>query len=199
MYDMALNGLDPEELLEVAIEEALAGLAEGGIPIGGAIYGPTGELVGRGHNRRVQHNDPSSHGETDAFRNAGRQSTWLDKIFVSTLSPCWYCSGLIYQFGFPTLIIGDDQGRKHESTEWLESNGVEVVQLRSPRLSKMFSPGPSPTRRCGPRTPGGGWRAARASRPGPGQARASPRGGQSPPHGADYRGPGGHDDLRRGQ
>jgi cytosine deaminase len=139
MNDMTLNGLDPEELLEVAIEEALAGLAEGGIPIGGAIYGPTGEVVGRGHNRRVQHNDPSSHGETDAFRNAGRQSTWLDKIFVSTLSPCWYCSGLIYQFGFPTLIIGDDQGRTHESTEWLESKGVDVVQLRSPGLSTMFS------------------------------------------------------------
>jgi cytosine deaminase len=188
MNDMTLNGLDPEELLEVAIEEALAGLAEGGIPIGGAIYGPTGEVVGRGHNRRVQHNDPSSHGETDAFRNAGRQSTWLDKIFVSTLSPCWYCSGLIYQFGFPTLIIGDDQGRTHESTEWLESKGVDVVQLRSPRLSTMLGRG----------------RRAVAGRqlelPGPAQVerRRLPRGGQSQPHGADYRGPGGHDDLRGG-
>ncbi|MGO9658437.1 MAG: nucleoside deaminase [Acidimicrobiales bacterium] len=136
---MALYGLDPEKLLEVAIEEAQLGLREGGIPIGGAIYGPAGELVGRGHNRRVQHNDPSSHGETDTFRNAGRQPTWGDKIFVSSLSPCWYCSGLIYQFGFPTLIIGDDQGRRHESTEWLASRGVEVVQLHSAELSEMFS------------------------------------------------------------
>jgi cytosine deaminase len=131
--------LDVDELVAVAIEEAMTGLAEGGVPIGAAIFAPDGSVVGRGHNRRVQHGDPSSHGETDAFRNAGRQPTWRDKIFVSSLSPCWYCSGLVHVFGFPTLIIADDQGHeKMDSISWLESTGVEVIQLHSPELREMF-------------------------------------------------------------
>lgn len=137
---MPAHTFDPEALLSVAIEEAMLGLEEGGIPIGAAIFEPDGALVGRGHNRRVQHGDPSSHGETDAFRNAGRQASWSDKIFVSSLSPCWYCSGLIYQFGFPTLIIGDDSwSSEGGSILWLESKGVEIIQLHSPELTAMFS------------------------------------------------------------
>src|SRR6202171_6471235 len=87
-------------ILSVAVAEARKGLAEGGIPIGAAIFDPSGQLIGAGHNRRVQHDDPSMHGETDAFRNAGRQRSYRNLIMVTTLAPCWYCSGLVRQFGF---------------------------------------------------------------------------------------------------
>src|SRR5258705_13792208 len=94
------------QMLKIAIEEAHQGLAEGGIPIGAAIFDRHGTLLGRGHNRRIQENDPSIHGETDAFRRAGRQRTYRDKIMVTTLAPCWYCSGLVRQFCMPTVIVG---------------------------------------------------------------------------------------------
>src|SRR5208282_3933545 len=94
-------------MLRVAIEEARQGLAEGGIPIGAALFDRSGKLLGRGHNRRVQENDPSVHGETDAFRKAGRQRSYRDKIMVTTLAPCWYCSGLVRQFGIGTLVVGE--------------------------------------------------------------------------------------------
>jgi cytosine/creatinine deaminase len=86
-------------MLQTAIEEARRGLAEGGIPIGAAVFDRDGRLLGSGHNRRVQDGDPSAHGETDAFRKAGRQKSYRDKMMVTTLAPCWYCSGLIRQFG----------------------------------------------------------------------------------------------------
>src|ERR1700757_1637978 len=92
------------QMLRIAIEEARQGLTEGGIPIGAALFDREGKLLGRGHNRRVQENDPSVHGETDAFRRAGRQRTYRDKIMVTTLAPCWYCSGLVRQFGISTVI-----------------------------------------------------------------------------------------------
>src|SRR5215467_9636297 len=87
-------------MLEVASAEARKRLAEGGIPIGAAIFDQAGKLLGAGHNRRIQHGDPSMHGETDAFRNAGRQQSYRKLTMVTTLAPCWYCSGLIRQFGF---------------------------------------------------------------------------------------------------
>jgi creatinine deaminase len=91
-----------ERMLAVALEEARLGLAEGGIPIGAALFTKTGELVSRGHNRRVQQGDPSVHGETDAFRAAGRQKSYRDLVMVTTLAPCWYCSGLVRQFRYPS-------------------------------------------------------------------------------------------------
>src|SRR5262252_4810217 len=94
-------------MLEVALAEARKGLAEGGIPIGAAIFDDTGKLLGVGHNRRVQNGDPSMHGETDAFRNAGRQRSYRKLIMVTTLAPCWYCSGLVRQFGFGTVVVGE--------------------------------------------------------------------------------------------
>src|SRR6266849_7950557 len=96
-------------MLKVAVEEARAGLAEGGIPIGAALFGRDGKLLGRGRNRRVQEGDPSAHGETDAFRKAGRQRSYRDKIMVTTLAPCWYCSGLIRQFGIGRVIVGESR------------------------------------------------------------------------------------------
>jgi cytosine/creatinine deaminase len=122
--------LDPHALLAIAIAQARQGLSENGIPIGAAIFDATGKLLGAGHNRRVQHNDPSAHGETDAFRNAGRQRTYRDKIMVTTLAPCWYCSGLVRQFGFETLIVGESQNFQG-GVPWLRDLGVKVIDLNS--------------------------------------------------------------------
>lgn len=129
--------LDRHQLLEVAIEEAQLGLDEGGIPIGAALFNGDGSLLGRGHNRRVQDGDPSIHGETDAFRNAGRQRSYRDTIMVTTLAPCWYCSGLIRQFGIGTVIIGESVNFQG-GVEWLREHGVEIVDLNSDRCVEML-------------------------------------------------------------
>jgi len=121
---------DHAQMLAVALEEARAGLAEGGIPIGAALFHADGTLLGRGHNRRVQDDDPSVHGETDAFRNAGRRRTYRDTVMVTTLSPCWYCSGLVRQFGISTVIIGESRTFQG-GADWLRDNGVIVVDLDS--------------------------------------------------------------------
>ena len=115
-------------MLEVALAEARQGLAEGGIPIGAAIFDETGKLVGAGHNRRVQNGDPSMHGETDAFRNAGRQRSYRRLTMVTTLAPCWYCSGLIRQFGFARVVVGESRTFQG-GIEWLRSLGIEVIDL----------------------------------------------------------------------
>ena len=124
-------------MLEIAIEEARQGLAEGGIPIGAAIFERSGTLLGRGHNRRIQENDPSIHGETDAFRRAGRQRTYRDKIMVTTLAPCWYCSGLVRQFGIPTVIVGESENFRG-GIDWLRGNGVEVIDLNSAECIRLL-------------------------------------------------------------
>lgn len=122
--------MDYAGMLRVAIEEARQGRTEGGIPIGAAIFDASGRLVGRGHNRRVQDGDPSMHGETSAFRNAGRQRNYRDLIMVSTLAPCWYCSGLVRQFGFRTLVVGESRNFPG-GLDWLRENGVKVIDLDS--------------------------------------------------------------------
>lgn len=127
-----------KEMLAVAIEEAKLGLAEGGIPIGAALFDSNGNLLGRGHNRRVQENDPSIHGETDAFRKAGRQRTYRDKIMVTTLAPCWYCSGLIRQFNIGKVIVGESITFSG-GMEWLRANGVEVVDLNFEECIRMMT------------------------------------------------------------
>jgi cytosine/creatinine deaminase len=127
---MMSNTPDYEAMLKVAIEEARRGLAEGGIPIGAALFTRGGELLGAGHNRRVQENDPSVHGETDAFRKAGRQRSYRDKIMVTTLAPCWYCSGLVRQFRIGTVVVGESANFAG-GVEWLRESGVEVIDLRS--------------------------------------------------------------------
>ena len=120
--------LDPAALLKIAIEEARQGVAEGGIPIGAALFDGEGNLLGRGHNRRVQENDPSIHGETDAFRKAGRQRSYKNTIMATTLAPCWYCSGLVRQFGIGTVIVGESQTFQG-GIDWLRENGVTVIDL----------------------------------------------------------------------
>jgi cytosine/creatinine deaminase len=133
--NMATTGY--EEMLQVAIAEARAGLAEGGIPIGAAIFDATGQLVGSGHNRRVQHDDPSAHGETDAFRRAGRQRSYRDLTMVTTLAPCWYCSGLVRQFGFRRVIVGESQTFQG-GIAWLRENGIEVIDLDSAECKALL-------------------------------------------------------------
>ena len=132
------SAVNPQTLLAVALREARAGLAEGGIPIGAAIFTHDGRLLGAGHNRRVQHNDPSAHGETDAFRNAGRQRSYRDLIMVTTLAPCWYCSGLIRQFGFRTVIVGESRTFQG-GVDWLRSLGVEVLDLESEECVQLLA------------------------------------------------------------
>ncbi|HSF24041.1 MAG TPA: nucleoside deaminase [Blastocatellia bacterium] len=129
--------IDYAALLRVAIEEAREGLAEGGIPIGAALFDSRGKLLGRGRNRRVQENDPSIHGETDAFRKAGRQRSYRGTIMVTTLAPCWYCSGLVRQFNIGTVVVGESvtfQG----GVDWLRESGVEVIDLDSHECKKML-------------------------------------------------------------
>jgi cytosine/creatinine deaminase len=121
---------DYQAMLAVALNEARLGLKEGGIPIGAAIFDPAGKLVGAGHNRRVQNGDPSLHGETDAFRNAGRQRSYRRLIMVTTLAPCWYCSGLVRQFGFGTVVVGESKNFQG-GIDWLRSLGVNVIDLNS--------------------------------------------------------------------
>src|SRR6202158_4028044 len=129
--------LDYAAMLEVALEEARQGLQEGGIPIGAAIFDADGGVIGKGHNRRVQQNDPSMHGETDAFRNAGRQASYRKLIMVTTLAPCWYCSGLGRQFGFGSLVVGESRNFQG-GVEWLRSLGVNVVDLDSSECSSLL-------------------------------------------------------------
>ena len=130
--------LDYNLLLAVALEEARQGLAEGGIPIGAALFDRNGQVLGRGHNRRIQENDPSVHAETDAFRKAGRQRTYRDKIMVTTLAPCWYCSGLVKQFGIRTVVVGEAVNFAG-GIEWLREDGVEIVDLHSEECIRLLS------------------------------------------------------------
>ena len=126
------------EMLAVAVEEARLGLAEGGVPVGGALFGADGTLLGRGHNRRVQDDDPSVHGETAAFKNAGRQRSYRGTTMATTLSPCCFCSGLVRQFGISRVVIGEAQ-TFYGGHDWLAENGVEVVLLDDPECVQMMT------------------------------------------------------------
>src|SRR5258706_16139502 len=128
---------DRQVMLDIAIEEARVGLSEGGIPIGAALFDGEGYLLGRGHNRRVQEGDPSIHGETDAFRKAGRHRSYRNTIMVTTLAPCWYCSGLVRQFGIRTVIVGESVNFQG-GVEWLRENGVTVINMNSNECIKML-------------------------------------------------------------
>ncbi|MBX7219819.1 MAG: nucleoside deaminase [Blastocatellia bacterium] len=131
------NQPDYQAMLNVAIEEARQGLAEGGIPIGAALFDENGNLLGRGHNRRIQEDDPSIHGETDAFRKAGRQRSYRKTILATTLAPCWYCSGLVRQFKIGTVVVGESANFSGGS-DWLRENGVQVIEMNSGECIKML-------------------------------------------------------------
>jgi len=125
------------EMLAVALAEARLGRVEGGVPIGAALFDGKGNLLASGRNRRVQQDDPSVHGETDAFRRAGRQRSYRDKVMVTTLAPCWYCSGLIRQFGIKTVVVGESRNFAG-GVDWLRSIGVEVIDLDSQECSDLL-------------------------------------------------------------
>jgi cytosine deaminase len=129
--------IDHHLLLDVAVREARAGLAEGGIPIGSAMFDAAGKLLGIGHNQRVQRDDPSAHAEVDAFRNAGRRRSYRDTIISTTLAPCWYCSGMIRQFGIGTVVVGESRTFRG-GIDWLRENGVELVDLDSDECADML-------------------------------------------------------------
>lgn len=129
---------DYHALLAVAIDEARTGLAENGVPVGAALFDASGTLLGRGRNRRVQEGDPSIHGETDAFRKAGRQKRYRDTIMVTTLAPCWFCSGLVKQFRIGTVVVGESvtfQG----GIDWLRADGVNVIDLNSAECVELMA------------------------------------------------------------
>ena len=128
---------DYQALLQTAIAEARQGLAEGGVPIGAALYHNDGRLLGCGHNRRVQEGDPSVHGETDAFRKAGRQRRYQDTIMVTTLAPCWYCSGLVRQFGIGRVVVGEDVNFLC-GQDWIAEHGAHVTVVNDPDLIAMM-------------------------------------------------------------
>jgi creatinine deaminase len=129
--------MDHGQLLAVAVDEARAGLGEGGIPIGSALFDASGVLLGRGHNRRVQSGDPSAHAEVDAFRAAGRRRSYRDTIISTTLAPCWYCSGMIRQFGIRAVVVGESRTFRG-GIDWLRESGVEVVDLDSDECAELL-------------------------------------------------------------
>jgi cytosine deaminase len=136
--DEEADPVDYQAMLAVALAEARRGLEEGGIPIGAAIFDSNGHLMGAGHNRRVQNGDPSMHAETDAFRNTGRQRNYRNLIMVTTLAPCWYCSGLVRQFGFGTLVVGESRNFQG-GVNWLRSLGVRIVDLGSSECAALLA------------------------------------------------------------
>jgi len=125
-------------MLAVAVEEAKAGLAEGGIPIGAALFDANGTVLGRGHNRRVQDGDASTHGETAAFRNAGRRASYRGTTMVTTLSPCWYCSGLVRQFGISHVVIGEARTFSG-GHDWLAEHGVGITIVDDPECVALMT------------------------------------------------------------
>jgi cytosine deaminase len=133
-----MDSLDYQALLAPALAEAQAGFKEGGVPVGAALFDQNGQLLGKGRNRRVQDDDPSVHGETAAFRDAGRQRCYHDTILVTTLAPCWYCSGLIRQFGIGTVVIGENANFEGH-LDWLKEAGVKVILLDDERCKQLMA------------------------------------------------------------
>src|ERR1700676_3551007 len=129
--------MTPQDMLDVAYLEAQKGLSEGGIPIGAALFAADGVLLGGGHNRRVQEDDPATHAETDAFRAAGRQRDYRSTVMVTTLSPCWYCSGLVRQFNIGAVVIGE-ASTFHGGHDWLGELGVEILVLDDPACTELL-------------------------------------------------------------
>jgi cytosine deaminase len=128
---------DWASMLAVAIGEARSGMAEGGVPVGAAMFDNRGQLLSSGHNRRVQQGDPSVHAETDAFRRAGRLRSYRNIVMVTTVAPCWYCSGLVRQFGIRTLVVGESRTLSG-GLDWLRAAGVRVLDLNSEECVQML-------------------------------------------------------------
>lgn len=128
-----------DAFMKVAVEEAKRGLAEGGIPIGSVLV-KDGKILGKGHNKRVQDEDPVTHAEIDCLRNAGRVGKYAGTILYSTLMPCYLCAGAVVQFGIKKVVAGESETFAG-ARAFMESHGVEVVDLNleePKRLMKEF-------------------------------------------------------------
>ena len=123
--------------MAVALEEARQGLAEGGIPIGSVLV-RDGQVIGRGHNRRVQRGDPMAHAEIDCLQHAGRQRSYKDTTLYSTLAPCYLCSGAAVQFGVPRVVIGEARTFPG-APDFLRSHGIQVLNLDLPECYEMMA------------------------------------------------------------
>ena len=126
-----------DEFMEMAMEEARKGLAEGGIPIGSVLV-RDGRVLGRGHNRRVQSGDPMAHAEIDCLRNAGRIGHYRNTVLYSTLMPCYLCSGAVVQFGIPKVMVAESRTFPG-GPEFMRQHGVDVVDLDLPEAVQMMS------------------------------------------------------------
>ena len=124
-------------MLALALEEARAGFRAGGIPIGSALFEVSGAVLGSGHNQRVQRDDPSAHAEVEAFRNAGRRRSYRDTVIATTLAPCWFCSGLIRQFGIGAVVVGESRTFRG-GIDWLRECGVQVVDCESDECAELL-------------------------------------------------------------
>jgi cytosine/creatinine deaminase len=129
--------MDYSHMLDIAVHEARAGLREGGIPIGSALFDGSGAVLGTGHNQRVQRDDPSAHAEVEAFRNAGRRRSYRDTAIATTLAPCWYCSGLVRQFGIATVVVGESRTFQG-GIDWLREAGVQVIDRDSDECAELL-------------------------------------------------------------
>lgn len=126
-----------DKFLQAAIDEAKTGLSENGIPIGSVLV-KDGKIVGRGHNKRVQDNDPMTHAEIDCLRNAGRVGSYKNSVLYSTLMPCYLCAGAVVQFGIKKVYAGESKTFSG-AREFMESHGVEVIDLNSEECIEMMN------------------------------------------------------------
>jgi len=125
-----------DRFLIEAINEAKKGLNEGGIPIGSVLV-KDGEIIGRGHNKRVQENNPMIHAEIDCLMNAGRIGSYKDTVLYSTLMPCYLCSGAVVQFNIKKVIVGESKTFPG-GPEFMKLHGVEVIDLNDDECIKMM-------------------------------------------------------------
>jgi len=130
---------DPQRLLALAYEQALRGLAEGGVPIGAALVDAEGAVLGAGCNGNVQHGDFLLHAETVAIGAAGRLSDYSGTILVTTMTPCWYCSGLVRFLGIGAVVVGDSESWSDEALDWLATAGVSTTRLHDQACVDMFA------------------------------------------------------------
>jgi cytosine deaminase len=125
-----------DEFLEAAIQEARKGSSEGGIPIGSVLI-RDGNIIGRGHNKRVQDSDPVTHAEIDCLRNAGRIGDYKNTVLYSTLMPCYLCAGAVVQFGIKKVYAGENE-TFDGAVDFMKSMGVEVINLNSEECKEMM-------------------------------------------------------------
>jgi len=135
-YSLIKKKLNTDIFLLAALEEAQKGLSEGGIPIGSVLV-KDGKIIGRGHNQRVQKDDPMTHAETDCLRNAGRIGSYKNATLYSTLMPCYMCAGTVVQFGIKRVVVGESVTFAG-APEFMRSHGVEVIDLSDPECIKMM-------------------------------------------------------------